>query len=314
MAHPNFFIVGVVKGGTTSLYHYLSQHPDVFMSPIKEVNYFSCEDIDSRKFSKDYKHDVNVNLKTFLNSNMEQNIHIAHVENEEDYLKLFRNVTDQKAIGEASNSYLLYPSASREIKQKYPNAKIIMMLRNPIERAFSQYIMNLKQGKILNKDFLNEIQEDDKVENKGWGANHQYLFIGKYYQQVKRYLEIFDRKQVKIFFYDDYKKDAGRTVKLLFEFLEIDSTINVDTKTKYNEGGSPRFGKLNYFINQFGIISWAKRNLPRSMRTTFKRYFYSQKEMPVITPKERAWLIEYYKEDVLELSNLLNKDLSHWLK
>ena len=125
MKKPNFFVVGTVKGGTTSLHQYLNQHPQIFMSPIKETNFFSRFDINENDFSRDYAHDVNIDLKRYLLSDMKDPIHIAHINNESDYLKLFKNATNQMAIGEISNSYLLYKNAPIEIFKFDPKAKII---------------------------------------------------------------------------------------------------------------------------------------------------------------------------------------------
>src|SRR5690606_18327787 len=128
MKGPNFFIVGVVKGGTTSLYRYLVQHPQVYMSPVKETNFFSREVIDTNLFTKDYKHDVDVNLKEFLQSDFTEIIHIAHVTEVEDYNLLFKKVKEETAIGEISNSYILYPGVAEKIYNYNPQAKIIMIL------------------------------------------------------------------------------------------------------------------------------------------------------------------------------------------
>lgn len=313
--HPNFFMVGVVKGGTTSLHHYLAMHPEVYMSPVKETNYYSRKDIDTSKFAKAYAHDVNVDLKGFLASDMKETIHIAHVTEEEDYNNLFKNVKNEIAIGEASNSYILYKNAPKLIFEDYPHAKIIVMLRNPIERAFSQYVMNLRLGKTLVKDFIEEIEQDAATKNTGWGANHQYLYIGNYYEQVKRYLDIFPEEQLLICWYNEYKANSEKVVKSIYKFLGVDENFGVDTSEKLNTAGVPKFGKLNYLINQFGIISWAKRNFPRSWRASFKKLMYTDDkgQIPEITSKEKAYLINYYKEDILKLQELLGKDLNHWL-
>ncbi len=313
--HPNFFMVGVVKGGTTSLHHYLAMHPQVYMSPIKETNYYSRKDIDIADFAKAYAYDVNVDLKGFLASDMKDSIHIAHVTEKEDYKRLFRNVKNEVAIGEASNSYILYEHAPRLIFDDCPNAKIIMMLRNPIDRAYSQYVMNLRLGKTLESDFIKEIEMDANSNIVGWGANHQYLFIGKYYEQVKRYFDVFPEKQILVCWYDDYKSNSDEVVKSIYKFLGVDGNFEVDTSEKLNTAGVPKFGKLNYWINQFGIISWAKRKFPRSWRSKFKKLMYTEdkEKIPEMSKHEKDYLINYYKEDVLKLEELLNKDLSHWL-
>lgn len=312
--HPNFFLIGTVKGGTTSLHRYLDQHPEIYLSPIKEVNYFSKGDINPEHFSKDYRHDVNINLKAYLQSSMEHPVHIAHVTEEADYLALFRNANGAKAIGEMSLSYMLYEGAPKAIAAAYPKARIMAMLRDPAERAFSQYIMNLRQGKTLEQDFIKEITADDARNPKGWGANHQYLMIGKYYEQLRRYYDAFPAEQIKIFLYDDYKADAGAVLKEMCIFLGVDPNFEADTSQKANEGGVPKMKKLNYFLHQSGMIQLAKNALPRSWREPFKKLMFKPaSEVPRMTPQQRAYLIDYYRQDILQLQKLLNRPLDKWL-
>lgn len=311
---PNFFLIGTVKGGTTSLHRYLDQHPDIYLSPIKEVNFFSKDDIHPEHFSRDYRHDVNIDLKAYLQSDMQHPIHIAHVTQEDDYRQLFRNAKNEKAIGEMSLSYMLYPSAPRAIAARYPKAKIMAMLRNPADRAFSQYIMNLGQGKTLEKNFLKEITEDDQRDPKGWGVNHQYLFIGHYYQQLKRYYDLFPSDQIKIFLFDDYAANPDKVVSEMFEFLGVNPHFKADTSEKANEGGVPKWKLMNYVLHQWGLINWAKQKLPRSWRAPFKKWMYSKGDKkPSMTQEERAFLVNYYREDILQLEKLIHRDLSKWL-
>lgn len=314
--HPNFFLVGVVKGGTTSLHYYLDQHPEIYMSPVKETNFFSRHDINPAHFSKAYAHDVKVDLPKFFASGMKDKIHIAHITDESDYERLFDNVKDEKAIGEASNSYLLYPQAPQLIHQAYPDARIIVMLRNPVERAYSQYIMNIRLGKTLETDFIREVKEDNEQQIRGWGANHQYLYIGKYYKQLKRYFDEFPADQILICWYEEYRRDPETVLRTIYRFLGVDDNFSPDTSEKLNTAGVPKYNRLNYWINQSGIISWAKRRLPRSWRAPFKKLMYSsdKDDLPRMTQEEREWLIEYYKEDILKLQELLDRDLSRWLR
>ena len=314
--HPNFFLIGTVKGGTTSLFKYLSQHPDIYLSPIKEVNYFSKDDIDESHFTKDYRHDIAINLPQYFHEGMPYPVHIAHITNEKDYLRLFSKATNAKAIGEMSLSYMLYKHVPKNIFATYPHAKIMAILRNPSERAFSQYVMNLRQGKTLEKDFLKEIITDDKKKIKGWGANHQYLMIGKYYEQLSRYYEVFPANQIKIFLFDDFKKNPNQVVQEMFSFLEVSLQIEIDTREKANEGSIPKMEKLNYWLNQSGMISWAKNNLPRSWRKPFKKWMYKSdlNQQIQMSPQERQFLIDYYREDILHLEKLLNRNLQTWLQ
>lgn len=311
---PNFFLVGTVKGGTTALHRYLYAHPDIYVSPVKEVNYFSKDAIYPELFAKDYRHDVAIDIDKYLSGERLQPVHIAHITDEATYQRLFDRVKNETAIGEMSLSYMLYDGVAEKIKSYNSDAKIIMILRNPSERAYSQYIMNLKQGKILNDNFLEEIINDDSASPSGWGINHQYLYIGKYYKQVKNYLNVFPKNQVKIILYDDLVEDAQAVMKELFRFLEVTEDIIIDSNKKYNEGGMSRFSYLNYYLNQWGIIQSAKNILPYSWRAVLKKLFYTQNNIPKLSDTDRKWLNDYYREDIIALQNCIDRDLSAWLK
>ncbi|MBP7398275.1 MAG: sulfotransferase [Chitinophagales bacterium] len=311
---PTFLVVGAVKAGTTSLHEYLNQHPEIFMSPVKETNFFSDADMLFDKFNVDYKQDIDHNLDKYLDGPMDKKIHIAHIRTWQQYQKLFRDVKEQKAIGEISNSYLYCPNTANAIHAQLPEAKIVMILRNPIDRLFSQYLMNLKLGKIITKDLLLEIQNDQDKKDKGWGVSHLYLEVGKYYPQVKNYFDIFSKNQVHVILYDDYKKDPAAVMQKLFAFIGVDANFSLDMSMKYNEAGLPRFGKLNYWLTQTGIYGLSKKIFPDSLKSRIKSLIYTKDNIPVISAEEKSWLVNYYKEDVEQLEKFLGVSLQHWLK
>ncbi|MBC8047522.1 MAG: sulfotransferase [Fimbriimonadaceae bacterium] len=311
---PTFLIVGAVKAGTTSLHEYLQQHPEVFMSPIKETNYFSDTDMLFEHFNLDYKQDISTDVAKYLSGDMEKKVHIAHVRSWEQYQQLFRDVKDEKAIGEVSNSYLYLPSSASAIKQKLADTKIVMILRNPIERLYSQFLMNLRLGKIAERDLLKEIQIDQDKKVKGWGVSHLYLEVGNYYEQVKRYYDLFPATQIKVIVFDDFKKDAKGVMKDLFQFVAVNPDFDIDMSQKYNEAGMPRFGKLNYILTQTGLYTLSKKIIPENFKQAVKKIFYSKSNIPKITAEEKKWLADYYRHDVNSLSQLLNRDLSGWLR
>jgi len=143
---PNFFIVGAAKSGTTSLYHHLCQHLDVFMSPVKEPHYFS-RDVGVRSFKADDTKSIFANLRGYIDFILKSRFYIL---NFEKYKRLFSNVKNEKAIGEASVSYLVSKVAAEEIYKFNPDAKIIIILRNPVKRAFSHWLMDLRIGHVSN--------------------------------------------------------------------------------------------------------------------------------------------------------------------
>ena len=127
---PNFFVIGAVKSGTTALHRFLSLHPEVYMSPIKEPNYFSQSDMKQDLYITNYRNSISCDLKQYLNGPMAKTIHIADVASWTDYTQLFRNVQYERAIGESSNSYLFCPSTAKSIAARIPTAKILAVLRN----------------------------------------------------------------------------------------------------------------------------------------------------------------------------------------
>ena len=309
---PTFLVVGAVKAGTTSLHEYLQQHPEVYMSPVKETNHFSDADMDFAHFNVDYRQDIDHNLDKYLAGTMDHKIHIAHVRTAAQYSLLYKNVQDEKAIGEVSNSYLYCPSTAAAIHQALPAVQIVMVLRNPVDRLYSQYLMNLKLGKITEKDLLTEIAHDAAKEHKGWGVSHLYVEVGMYHEQVKRYLDLFPREQVHIMLFDDFKQDVAGAMSDLFGFLGVDPAPGIDYSKRYNEAGMPRFGKLNYWMTQIGLYGLFKKLFPDNLKQRLKSVIYTQKGIPKITSEERKQLEDLYREDVERLSALISRDLSHW--
>jgi len=309
---PNFFIVGAAKSGTTSLYEYLKLHPEVYMAPIKETHYFST-DIDNTKFRPNYARSLNKDLSKFLESDMEEGIFHAFVKDWNEYVQLFKKVKDEKAIGEVTNSYLYSDIAAKNIITKFPSAKVIMMLRNPVDRAFSHYLMDLRIG-YETDDFMTALKKDMARNPKGWGISNLYVEVGMYSEQVKRYLETFPESQRRIYFFDDFVKNPEATMKDLFRFLGVSEQTDIDFTKKYNPSFIPKNKIISKLNAQKRMKDWLKGVLPKSVKGKFKKTFYTDKDLPKIKPEERKFLQEVFRDDVMKLSQMLNRDLSEWLK
>ncbi|WP_353686678.1 sulfotransferase [Thermodesulfovibrio sp. 3462-1] len=227
---PNFFIVGAQKAGTTSLYEYLKEHPEIYMSPVKEPHYFA-KDLDYENMRRDMKR-TTIFIRTL-----------------EEYLELFNGVKNEKAIGEASPSYLYSKVAAYEIKKFNPDAKVIMILRDPVERAYSHYLMNLRDGLTSEKDFIKEVLSDLKKPKKGWGISHLYIELGLYYEQVKRYLDTFPKDNVKILLYEDFKLNTYEVIKDIFSFLGVENNFySPKFEHIFMEGVTVKYPKLNKLL------------------------------------------------------------------
>src|SRR6516225_9859213 len=189
---PNFFIVGTAKGGTTSLYHYLRQHPQVYMSPIKEPCYFASE---IRMENLSEAHWRYIRLHTGETTMRPPGWLFSTWQ---EYLELFRGVRNEIAVGEASVAYLWSETAPSNIAARLPGAKIIIILRDPAERAFSQYLHQVAVG-LVRSTFREHLEACFRNQERKISEYYPLLEVGLYHGQVKRYLDSFPRENVRIY-------------------------------------------------------------------------------------------------------------------
>jgi len=306
---PNFFIVGAAKAGTTSLYYYLNQHPNVYMSPIKEPHFF-CKDIRCKNFNENYRKNSCFDIKKYLRESTLKSRHIAFIEKEEEYLELFRERKTEKILGEASTGYLYSNVAAKEIYNFNPNSKIIIMLRNPVERAFSHWLMDLKGG-ATESSFIEAINRDYKKSEKGWGISHLYVELGLYYEQVKRYMDLFPDNNLKILLYEDFKNNNTKVMDEIFNFLEV-RKIPIERVEK-NKAGIPKNNFVTKIKNIESVKRVAKAIIPESLKQKLNSYLYTSENLPILKNDAKDMLNQkFFNEDIYNLSKLINRDLSAW--
>jgi Sulfotransferase family len=294
---PNFFIVGAASCGTTSLYTYLKQHPEVFLPALKEPHYFAQ-----------------------LRPTYEQRYLFTYVTDEKDYLALFSRAAGYKAAGEASPSYLWCPEAPARIHRAVPDAKIIILLRDPVERAFSHYLMNLREG-LQRRPFFEALQEDWNRAQKGWGVSQLYVELGLYAAQVQRYLQEFGTAQVRILLFDDLRRGAENrkaTLAEILRFIGVDSGYldQIDISSAENSFGIARWP----WARRLAGSNWARRAgqllVPKRMganhaikRLIFQRFFVKSVPRPKIDPAAKQWLCATFEPDLRALEELLGREL-----
>ncbi len=286
---PNFFIVGTPKAGTTSLYHYLEQHPQIFLSPVKETNFFSYEEIKAQGL--------------FYNE--------EHISTIQQYLYQFDKVRTEKAIGEASVSYLFYPRIAEKIKQFNPESKIIIVLRNPIDRGFSHYLMDKRLG-YTNRS-LEDVIHQKGADRKQPLYYQQYIALGLYHEQVARYLSVFGADKVKIFYFEEMVKDIGKTIRDLYRFLEVDDDSTIETYEKHNTFETAKNPIIAKLYTHKRIRTTIKQIMGNEAGSRLKTFFFSKENKPVLPSHLKQELINIYKPDIIKTGELLQKDLSHWL-
>ena len=290
MNTPNLFIVGAAKAGTTSLYSYLLAHPEVFLSAKKETNYFSWQDI----------LDQNLYYQT-------ENITTA-----ESYQSLFSPVAGQKIIGEVSPSYLFYPKVAERLYKFNPDAKIIILLRDPVARAVSHYSMDKRLGYVNLQ--LEDIIHDKNQSHKMKLHYQQYIDLGMYTNQVRRYLDIFPQGQIRIFEFDQLKKHPKIMMNQISDFLDIDSQYEYPIEVVHNPNISPRFNFVKLLFQQPKLRNLVKATINPRWLNYVKQILFKHKSKQSISPDLELALWNLFKDDVKELQSVLKLDLSHWKK
>jgi hypothetical protein len=303
---PDFFIGGAARCATTSIYNYLKEHPEIFMCPVKEPNFFS-KDIDTNKFVKGYKRVLNLNIKEYIKGKMDRIIHIAFVKEKSDYLKLFNNAKKEKAIGEASTLYLFSKVAAKEIYRFNKNSKIIIVLRNPIERTYSHYLMDYSNN-ITNKIFIEIINDYNPKLKKEWGTDSLCIEASLYYNQIKRYTDIFPRKNIHICFFEDLEKDPMNFIKKIYGFLGVDSNFSPNIEEKHNPSLIPRLKLVDEAAYLLGIKHFYNRFISTSIKKYIEKiYFKKPDNKSKVSELEEKKLKDLLCDDIKRTSLLLNK-------
>lgn len=299
---PNFFLIGAPKAGTSALYHGLKQHPEIFMSPVKEPHFFSFE-----------------GQAPLFAGPKGDHFRRTGIYRPFDYLSLFASVAKHRAVGEASTTYLGSPIAARRIGKSVPGAKVIALLRQPADRAYSHYQYLKAQGAEDADSFETAIAQECDRKSDGWFSGHLYVEGGFYFTQLSRFYDAFPRDQIKVYLYDDWNRAPHAIIHDLFDFLEVDGDFVPEIGRK-NVTLVPRNSFLNNLAWKPGRVErllapycaaplvkklvLAIQNLNRSLNLY---------KPPPLAPETHRRLTAGYSEDIMNLQNLIGRDLTHWL-
>jgi len=271
------------------LYHYLSAHPQVEMSRQKETDYFSDKAIH------------------------EQGMYYA--KNRINTLDKYDSLFVQKesvVYGEASVSYLFYENVAEDIKKYNPNAKIIIMLRNPIERAFSHYLMDYRLG-LISDSFENVLAKKSKHKNAHL-FYQQYIEVSKYSRQIQRYLDFFEKDNILFIDYEDFKKNVSKTVFHVYSFLNISTGFTADINTKHNTFIMPKNKVIRLIYSFVFLRKLLTFLLPTYLVKNIKLLLFKSDKKPELLKETRIQLRKIFNEDIKNLEEVLSKDYSKWIK
>jgi hypothetical protein len=311
---PNFFVVGTGKAGTTSLYGYLRQHPEIYMSPVKEPGFFASE-LHAGNLSEPLQRHLRLqsrSLAAVLDDGLPCKPMGWLTGEWDDYLRLFQGASDGHAIGEASAAYLWSETAAANIRERLPEAKIIMILRDPAERAFSQYLHQLSVG-LTGATFREHLRQCATADRRTLSPLYPFLEIGLYHQQVKRFLALFPANQLRIYWYEEAWRNPADLMACVFRFLNVDHSFQPDFSRHSHRRRAPRLAGPHHFLKRSGLWYPLKALVPTWMQSPLRQLAFRRGSSLVMDPADRQFLVDYYRDDIRALAALLNRDLSPWL-
>jgi hypothetical protein len=302
---PNFFIVGAAKAGTTSLYHYLRQHPDVFMPEDKEPWYFCNLREPAPNSAKRYS-DLDA------------------------YLTLFADAGDRRAIGEASVSYLTSPGTAERIYARYPDARIIIVLRNPADRVYSWYNFLCQYGVEPGLSLERALADEDRraavaaERRETWFVDECILYFnyGLLASNIAEFTRCFPKEQIHVALFEDLKARPAEATRAVFEFLDVDPTFTPQRFKVHNPTWFPlsvslqhQFAsrsRLHPFLPNRGPVRFFDRRIVPSV--CWLNTVLGQARKQVFNPSTRRMLLNRYRDDIRETEDLIGRSLQVWLK
>jgi hypothetical protein len=289
---PNFLVIGAAKAGTTALYWYLAEHPAVFMSRVKETNYFA--------------YGVDGQGKLVYG---DPDVHQFPVKTIADYEALFADAGDARAVGEASPIYLECPQAPGRIRATLPDVRLVCCLRHPVERAYADYLMYLwRRGRRFEP-------ARDLTPDAVWARpDSRWMDVSRYHAQLARYYETFPRDRIHVFLFDDLKRSTVDAVQTVYRFLAVDPSVVPDLETSHNVGGVPASRALESFLTNRGLRAVVEPWIPRRAADWVRRIRTSNmRKAPPLPAELRKELTSRFRDDILSTSRLIGRSLDHWL-
>ncbi len=299
MTAPDFLVVGAARAGTTSLHYYLRQHPQLYIPRRKEPCFFAFAE-DPPNYSK--------GKFAFA------------IHSPEKYFQLFEGAKEGQVCGEISTPYLyLYEKTIDNIMKYHPHPKklkILILLRNPVERAFSQYMWRVRDGR-EELSFEEAVLSEMERMKQSYSFDYFYVDRGRYYKQVKAYLEAF--QSVKIVLLDDMIRDTEGMLRVVCRFLGVDDRHVFQLDAGQNSSYSPRWDFLGRLITsesrlKYHVLDQLPDSWKKGIRHQFDRWNSNRNVQIELLPETRAKLRSIFYEDIMRLQDLIGRDLSSWIK
>jgi hypothetical protein len=288
---PTFLVIGAYKAGTTTLHHLVRAHPDVYVPEQKEPSFFAFVD----------------------GGDPTNPAYERAVRDESAYTQLFADAGDARAIGEVSPEYLVNAAAAPAIASRLPAVQLIAVLRNPVDRAYSDWLMYVREGREPD-DFARALELQAARREAGDATGH-YVGTGEYAEQLARYVDLFPREQLHVWLYDELDADPSRVLREVFATIGVDPDVSPPQVQRHNVGGIPRSGADRLLLKTRDSLRPLLRRLPMSaLRHRVSSNLEDRLVRPKIDPAVRAQLVEHFRPDIERLEVMLDRDLSAWLR
>jgi len=333
LSRVNFFVIGAAKCGTTTVYDRLARRPDVFLSRVKEPNHYA-RSIDPARFSPAFRANLHDDWAAYFSRRPLAERQIGFIQDAERYAALFEEAgPEHRLVGECSTSYLWDPEAPAALHAAHPQAQVVVVLRHPVERLFSHYLMARKYG-FTQLPLLEAVAQDGAHPDPGWGRSELFEELGHYAPQLRRWLAFFPlgagpgRLQVLL---SGDLRDPSRWAEFVASLglpvLESGAADPGDTSElgaadrpapargeDANRAGLARFEKLNHWMTRRGLKRPLGNLLPAAAKARLLRWYYTDRDLPRMTPQERAALLPRYAEDTRWVAECIGRDLSPWMR
>jgi len=293
---PRFFVVGGSRCGTTTLHHALTHHPGIFVPPDKSPNFFTAED-----------------MADYPGSAAMAAMKGHSVTSEPEYRTLFASAREDQLLGEVSPVYLQSIHTAGRIARFSPEAKIVAILRDPVDRAFAHYVGRRRDGLETRTRFQETIAEELADPRPRPVAFNCYLAIGQYGYFLKSFYDAFPAERIKLLFFDDLVRDPVAVLQDLFGFLEVAPLGDSLPLEQKNRGGIIRNPLLRAVWTRTALLrAGLRRHLPSTIRDTVGKLFLSNMQRPSLDSGLREKLRHYFADDLRELEILSGRNLDLW--
>lgn len=290
---PNFVLIGAAKAGTTSLHRWLAQHPDVFVPRQKELHFFAAP------WLRENCHGPG-DARTLQDIPADWDAYRAH----------YAAARGRRAIGDLSPSYFAWWPSRDAIRDRLGRPKILLALRDPVEKAYSQYMHLVRDGRET-LSFADALAAEESRARQGYGALWRYVASVRYAEPTERFMDRFGAERLKILFFEELVRDPQRVLRDVLAFLEVDPTVAIDTSGVSNRSGAPKSRALAAVLNNPALRRLARSVLPGSLvaKVGARATALNTGTKPTLDPVSRARIEERVADDTARLARLIGREL-----